>query len=147
MALFGFIADASVVIKWLHGRGEGKLDEADVLLRAHLDGAAVAHLLDLTAYEVGSALIRRQELSPKEHHDIMSALWRLHFSWLSLRPDDVEEAGRLSRRYSLSFYDASYLAVTLRDRVFLVTDDHALLDAAKTEGVGVGLSDIDQLAI
>jgi predicted nucleic acid-binding protein len=59
------------------------------------------------------------------------------------RHSDVLALGetlQLARRYGLSTYDASYLALALRDNIPLATHDAALRKALKKAG-GIALSD------
>jgi predicted nucleic acid-binding protein len=41
----------------------------------------------------------------------------------------------LARRHNLTFYDAAYLELALREDIALATLDHALVRAATAEGV------------
>jgi predicted nucleic acid-binding protein len=137
-----FVADASVVIKWLHRTDERLTDEAGRLLQAHLDGTAVAHILDLTIFEVGSALVRRRELNSEAVESMIAPLWRVGLVWLFLDERATQAAVGFARRHALSFYDASYLAVAQQEKAALVTDDKALLTAAYAEDLGVALADV-----
>jgi predicted nucleic acid-binding protein len=48
---------------------------------------------------------------------------------------DEQAVFRLAREYRLSFYDAAYLALAMRERVPLATLDKALSAAAQAAGV------------
>jgi predicted nucleic acid-binding protein len=54
-----------------------------------------------------------------------------------LEPREAGEAYTLVSRYGLSFYDASYLYVAIRDGFTLVTEDGALRAAAEAAGCPV----------
>jgi predicted nucleic acid-binding protein len=53
---------------------------------------------------------------------------------VALLPDE-NEVMQLARRHRLSFYDAAYLELALRERLPLATFDDDLIAAAKAEGV------------
>lgn len=52
------VSDANVALKWFHAEGEAGVDSVRGLLAAHRDRALVLHVLDLTPYELGNALLR-----------------------------------------------------------------------------------------
>jgi predicted nucleic acid-binding protein len=136
-----FIADASVVVKWIVD-DEPRTDEAQALLQAHLDGTSRATVLDVTLYEVGNALAGKGIWGEALEAALDQVLaWDL--GWLSLVDDSgVERVAAVLDAYDLSFYDASYLAAALLHDLPLVTDDRALFEAASSERVGVDLASV-----
>jgi predicted nucleic acid-binding protein len=57
--------------------------------------------------------------------------------WLLESPElsDSTSIFRIARRHRLTFYDAAYLALALRENVALATLDQDLADAAAAENV------------
>ena len=62
------VSDASVALKWFHEAGEEEVDEARALVSAYVDERIELYTLDLTAYELGNALLRgRTAARPTGH--------------------------------------------------------------------------------
>jgi len=86
-------------------------------------------VLDLTAYELGNALLRgRFGVDAAGVADVLDAL---HDICPAIAPtqDDLREAARLAAAHRLTFYDASYAAVARRRDAELATLDGELLRA------------------
>jgi predicted nucleic acid-binding protein len=69
------LADANVVVKWFHEKGEEEVEAARGLRDAHRDRRPAIRVLDLTAYEVGNALMRGRARLGADH---VRSCWRLH---------------------------------------------------------------------
>lgn len=132
------VVDASVVVKWFDV-DERYLVQAHHLLNSHLDGRTQILLSELVPYEVGSALLK---IPTQDFEWPTDSLWTSDFVWVTLDPESAEAARGLAISYGLSYYDATYLALALREGALLVSDDQLLLDAAETEGVGLPLEQI-----
>lgn len=133
-----FLVDASVAVKWFDLR-ERYVDQARSLLDAHLTGQAHLLLSALLPYEVGNALLKEPEPTGPGETD---ALWLSDFVWVTIDAESAEATRSLALRYNLSYYDASYLALAIREAAPLVSDDQLLIDAAVAEGVGIALEEI-----
>ncbi len=121
--------DANVAIKWFHSEGEEEVDFARALLEAQRDRRLALYVLDLTAYEVGNALLRgRTALEASRAAVVMAALAELCPA-ITPDPEDLAEAATLARQHDLTFYDAAYAAVANRRAARLATYDRALLSA------------------
>lgn len=129
MSAIDVVADANVVLKWFHAEGEEEVDEARALLDAHKARAAALSVLDLTAYEVGNALLRGRARASAAH--VATVLGALGEICPAVRPGPEQwgEATRLASRHDLTLYDAAYAAVARARDAVLVTLDRALLDA------------------
>lgn len=91
----------------------------------------------LWEYEVASGLRnaeRRGRISAQDVDDAVAVLSRLP---ISLEQPSAQALLRLSREHALTAYDAAYLAVAVRHRIPLASQDHALETAARTEGVAL----------
>jgi len=129
MSVIDVVADANVALKWFHAEGEEELDESRALLDAHKARTATVSVLDLTAYEVGNALLRgRARASHAQVATVLEALGEICPA-LTPHPEHWRSATRLADRHDLTLYDAAYAAVARARNAVLVTLDHALLEA------------------
>ncbi|HET7418485.1 MAG TPA: type II toxin-antitoxin system VapC family toxin [Solirubrobacterales bacterium] len=123
------VSDANVVLKWFHSEGEEEVGESRALLDAHKERTIALSVLDLTAYEVGNALMRgRAGATAEQVGTVLEALVEICPS-IRPSPEEMRAASQLAERHSLTLYDAVYAAVAQGRSAELVTLDHALLDA------------------
>ena len=123
------VSDANLVLKWFHADGEEEVASARALLDAHRTRALALIVLDLTAYEVGNALLRgRARASSEQITIVLEALGDI---CPAVRPSVAEMAlaVELAERYGVTLYDAAYAAVAQHRQATLVTLDRELLDA------------------
>lgn len=133
MPVIDVVSDASVAVKWFHAEGEEEVTEARAMLSAHKSRTAALNVLDLTAYEVGNALMRgRAAASPEQVATVLDALAEVCPA-LRPNPEELRLATELAARHRLTLYDAAYAAVAASRKAMLVTLDHQLLDA----GLGI----------
>jgi predicted nucleic acid-binding protein len=129
MPAIDVVSDASVAVKWFHAEGEEEVAEARALLGAHKARTAALRVLDLTAYEVGNALMRGRAAASAEQ--VATVLDSLAEVCPALRPssDELRLATKLASRHELTLYDAAYAAVAKSREATLATLDRELLDA------------------
>lgn len=133
MPAIDVVSDASVALKWFHAEGEEEVEPARALLNHHRGGEVVLHVLDLTFYEVGNALMRGPvQASAKQTATVLDALREVCLV-IAPEAEDFELAARLVAEHGLSLYDAAYAAVAYRREAPLATLDSELLRA----GLGV----------
>ncbi|MEM3085235.1 MAG: type II toxin-antitoxin system VapC family toxin [Nitrososphaerales archaeon] len=123
----GRLFDASAVVNIMVNRGS----EATKFLKNH-------RILDLTIYEVGNSIWKLCYLE-KITYDEACKFLRLflslaqHMTILSI--DGIEEnVKKHSVEKGLTFYDASYVAVSENQNLLLVTDDDGLAKVASKHG-------------
>jgi predicted nucleic acid-binding protein len=129
MPAIDVVSDASVVVKWFHSKGEEEVVESRALLDAHRERRVALTVLDLTAYEVGNALLRgRAKASDKQVAIVLDSLAEI---CPALRPsrEELRLATKLASRHGLTLYDAAYAAVAKSRKATLATLDEQLLDA------------------
>jgi len=127
-----FVIDASVVASW-HFEDE-RSAEADRILDAIQHDRAVvpAHWW----FEVRNVVLmgeRRGRASPQQSTDFLVRLSRLPVDTAAL-PDDTKVLA-MARQHRLTFYDAAYLELAVRETVALATLDLDRTRAAKAEKV------------
>ena len=140
MPAISVVSDANIVLKWFHAEGEEEVESACALLDAHKERTVALSVLDLTAYEVGNALIRgRAGASAEQAATVIEALAEVCPA-LRPSPEEMRLASELAERHDLTLYDATYAAVARSHSAELVTLDRALLDA----GLGRRPSDLTE---
>jgi predicted nucleic acid-binding protein len=123
------VADANIALKWFHAEGEEEVEQARVLLAAHEQRAVALSVLDLTAYELGNALIRGPAAATADQ--VATVLESLDAVCPAVRPttQELRDATALAEQHNLTLYDAAYAAVAASRRATLVTLDAALVEA------------------
>ena len=126
------VIDVSVVAAW-HFPDERTPEGVSILARLESDHARMPALW---WFEVRNVLLVGERRRRTVRQDVERFL-----DFLSLLPIEIavfpEQSAvlHLARRYQLSFYDATYLELALRERIALATLDRALARAATVEGV------------
>jgi len=139
MPAIDVVSDASVALKWFHAEGE-EVPQARALIAAHQARTVALLVLDLTAYEVGNALVRgRAKATAAQVATVLGALDEI---CPAVRPDadELRLASELAERHDLTLYDAAYAAVADSRGATLATLDRALLKA----GLGSRPSELSQ---
>lgn len=127
MPTIDVVSDASVALKWFHAEGEEEVEWARALLDRHRQRAIALSVLDLTAYEVGNALLRgRLRVAAVRVAVVLEALAEI-CPRLTLTPAELAEAAALAERHDLTIYDAAYAAAARARGAELATLDRALL--------------------
>jgi len=127
-----FVLDASIAACWAL-TDEDHRTAALALTRIQSDQALAPGLL---WFEVRNILIvneRRRRITPRETARFLEFLSKLRLL-LDGSPEE-SHALQLARVHGITFYDASYLELALRERLPLATLDRELARAAQAEGV------------
>ena len=115
------VGDANVALKWFHAEGEEEVEPARALLVGQRDRTVSRSVLDLTAYELGSALLRgRLGVAAERIAEVLEALAEVCPAIVA-DTDDLREATALAEQHGLTLYDAAYAAVARRRSAHLVT--------------------------
>ncbi len=129
MALIDIVCDASVVLKWFHANGEDEVEASRALLDLHRSRAAALSVLDLTAYEVGNALLRGWARADARAVAIVLDALAVICPRITLSQAELADAVTIATRHDLTLYDAAYAAAATARHAHLATLDRALLDA------------------
>jgi predicted nucleic acid-binding protein len=127
-----FVLDASVSSAWAFD-DEAHPDARAALIRIIDDGARVPWIW---WFELRNVLIvneRRSRGSADATARFLRELTALSIEIESALDEDA--CLRLARRFKLTFYDAAYLELAIRERLPLATLDRALATAARAAGV------------
>lgn len=134
------VCDASVVLKWFQSEGEDEIEAATALLALHRSGKIVAHVLDLTLYEIGNVSIRSLGRTVKQTITLLDAIADI-CTVIAPVETELHRAAKLAFEKGLSFYDAVYAAVAMERKALLATADQELISA----GLGHLPSDIESI--
>jgi predicted nucleic acid-binding protein len=93
----------------------------------------VLHVLDLTFYELGNALMRGQAHATAEQTATVLGALRQICITITPSDEDLALATALAAEHDLTLYDAAYAAVARRRAAPLATLDRQLLDS----GLGI----------
>ena len=98
-------------------------------------------ILDLTLYEAGSTMLkicRRNQKTAEESKSVLVEMVKFMQNMRSLNATGLaQEIFDVSLKRNLSYYNAAYLAVAVKNNLTLVTDDHKLAQAARAELISV----------
>jgi predicted nucleic acid-binding protein len=133
------VIDASVSLKWVIPEPYSR--EADLLRRAQAGGALQLHVPELWVTETGNALwVRTRRGLPLRLTPAEAELALVELLDVGLRrhrhADLVELALALACEAGMTVYDATYLALAVRERAPLVTADEKLAADARASGHG-----------
>jgi len=126
------VVDASVVMAWLFAESENPRVTA-----AFIAQNGEANVPVLLYYELCNVLLvaeRRGRVTQSQSAAFLDQLAKLA---IRMAPPAEEEAMALARAHNLTFYDASYLELAMREGLPLATLDRALEKAASAEGVAL----------
>jgi predicted nucleic acid-binding protein len=128
------VVDVSVMACWhFYDERSGRADA--ILAHLQTDEAAVP---SLWWFEMRNVLLqgeRRGRATPQQTTAFLEFLCEIPIS-VALLPDE-NAVMELARRHRLSFYDAAYLELALREALTLATFDGDLIVAARAEGVAL----------
>ena len=135
------IIDASVAAKWFVPEGDS--GKAVKLRNRHVEGELTLMTPDLIVYEVTNALSHHPDISDEALRENVEALFMVDLDLVPPSTELMALTADSARRYAISIYDSSYLALAEFIATNLVTADKRLCDK-----VGGGrvllLDDLDQ---
>ena len=120
----GWIIDASIAVKWFRAREI----EPDRELAEKLIADGSIRTTTLCVFEVGNTLARKTRDSNEQIGGKLRTLVGYCGPPIDLQVADYVSASRLTRRYGITFYDASYVAIAERLGRTVVSADRDLLD-------------------
>lgn len=130
------VIDVSVMASW-HFADEYRI-ASDVLLDSLERRVHSVHVPSIWWFEIHQMLLRgerRNRSTQQQTEQFLLFVRALPITIVQRSDPDVPLT--LARRHQLSFYDAAYLELALRESLLLATLDHALVRAAAAEGVAL----------
>lgn len=126
------VVDSSVLIKWVKTRDEELVKEACGLLSEVEKRPLEVHVPSLLLYEIGNILLLKTSLASADLDDALMHLERLPFIVAPPAVPLLKQAARLGRKWGLTFYDASFLALAVELDCPFITADRRLFDRTRT---------------
>ncbi len=117
------VIDSSIIVKWLHQQEERYLDNADKIIKDVNIGDAALITSELAKYEIGNALLLSKKVPLKDARVSFESLYLLPIQFVVQSEDEAREAYRIAHENKITYYDASFMALALRQDAILVTDN------------------------
>lgn len=138
-----FVVDSSVVFKWYRQpRDEDYVPQAVSVFERHLQGDIEIHVPDILFYELGNILWLKETLVSK---DVLTILRETFALALQIHVIDLplsEEAFRFAREHDITFYDASFVALSYLLDASFITADKKLFSKIKTLPTAIFLGNL-----
>lgn len=123
------VVDSSVIMKWLNKKNEKHIDRADRLMNDALEGKINLISPELAKYEIGNALLKGKQLTPREALISLRTVYALPITFISESEDLAKETFSQAYKNTLTYYDASFISLAKKLNAPLITDN------AKHQGV------------
>ena len=118
------VLDASTATKWFVE--EEDTEKALRLRNAHQDGKITLTAPDLLVYEVANALNYNPKVSTENLTSAVQKLLELDLDLVPPSSEYISQTTKTARRFSISVYDASYVALSNMIATNLVTADQKM---------------------
>lgn len=116
-----YVADTSVVVKWFNQTQEADVQQAVMLLEHAVSQQILLCSSDLMRYELANALAVGKRLEPTSVRATLELLDELPVALIESTPALFEQAAMFAQRYTLSVYDAIFVALAIAVDGTLVT--------------------------
>lgn len=116
------VADSSGTVKWINQIDEQLLKQADKLLKDAQNGTVSILAPELSKYEIGNALLKKGLDLPKAYESL-GTIPQLPLNFILQSEDEAREAYRIAHENKITYYDASFMALAVRQDAVLVTDN------------------------
>ncbi len=121
------VVDANVVLKWIPGKNEARVEEARSLYAAMLEDKYQIWSPKFLLVEVLNILINKRKADAEIVSMAMASLTKGRIKYWEMEVGQVKDLEKLMRKYSLTAYDAQYLLLARQLKCKLVSYDEELL--------------------
>lgn len=136
------IVDASVVAKWFL-KGEEWEEESLKLREMFESGEVELWAPSLILYEVGNVIWKRRDIPIDIASKIVSKAFEYLKEIILIPTSEIAELSmRIARELKITFYDATYVALSTLRKDQLVTADKKLYDKVRNNHSVIFISDI-----
>lgn len=116
------VVDSSVIVKWVNSKNELLLEEADFLMKKVQSGKVYLVASELSKFEAGNAILNKgMELS--QAFGSASTLDSLPITFVAEDEDLAHIALEVAQTYKITYYDATPVALAIREKASLITDN------------------------
>ncbi len=123
MIAYTLVVDTSVIIKWLNQDQEDLIAQADKILLDVQQGSVTLIAPGLAKYEVGNVLLRGKNLSAAQAKTVLAIFYKLPLTFIEDTEMLARETCKLAADASITYYDASFMALADQYDATLVTDN------------------------
>lgn len=116
-----YIIDTSVAVKWLAPENEANVDQAKSVLELALAQEIKLLAPDLIVYEISNALIKGKKAKPAKINDDLDYFLDLPITIISYSKKMLGLSAELADQYSLTAYDATFVALAKINNATLIT--------------------------
>jgi predicted nucleic acid-binding protein len=125
-----YILDTSVIIKWFIK--ETDTDKALMFRDRYESGEFEIGCLDLMLYEIANVLRFNSKITKKEIGEILTTILDLELELIVPTLRLLKEAVSIGKKYNISVYDASYIALANELGWEFITADEKLYKRVKS---------------
>ena len=120
-----FILDASVAAKWFNNEDltDKAIEVRDGFVQNKIRLLAPAQLL----YEVGNSIWKNKELTVQDAINAMQDMIDMEIELIPLSNELASNAMKFARDFSITFYDATYVALVDHFNAILISADGKIL--------------------
>lgn len=126
-----FVLDTSVIIKWFR-QEEILAAQALELRSSYLEGRIAIAIPSLLAYELANVLRYKADLSTSQVEEAVQSLFDLGLNWVLPSAEIMRLAVSLARKYEITVYDATFIALAELLKATFVTADRQLISKVKS---------------
>lgn len=118
-----FVADTSVLLKWVNQIDENHLPQARKLIDQFEAGAIQIIVPQLVKYEIGNALLKGKRLPTLEAQDALNAFSQLPLFYADIDSEGMSDTYEIAHELAITFYDAAFLYLAQKHKATLITDN------------------------
>lgn len=125
--MLNLVVDANVVLKWIPGRNEIRVEEARELYALMIKGKCQVWSPKFLLVEVLNVLIKKRKANAEIVSTAMDVLSKGKMKYCEMEAGQVRDLEKLMRKHGLTAYDAQYLLLAKQLGHRLVSYDEELL--------------------
>jgi predicted nucleic acid-binding protein len=137
------VIDTSIAIKWLFLEDEAATTKARQLLLKIEAGSYLAYAPILQKYELGNVLHKSKKITEHELNTYLEFLENFPISYLAETPNLSKTTHELCFKHSITYYDASYLALAIELNAIIVSSDQKFISAVNDEKLIIELNQLN----
>lgn len=121
------VLDTSVIIK-RYRQKEVLADKAHTLRDSYLSGHILVSIPSLVIYELANVLSYTNELKTEEIREALISFFNMEFDLIMMSKELIDRAILIARKYDITVYDSSFIALAESFNAFFITADKKLLE-------------------